>query len=153
MRRPRTLVLATAAGGVVLAVWAGLALWTYAQRPQVTGSPQQWYRTSAPQVLVPVENAGNLSGRKATLDGKDASAKLRTTGDGLELELDNVADGAHQVRIQAQPSRVFGDTVDTKVHDPGRHAQAGAGGQPRAARLAPDHARSAGASSPARSWR
>ena len=30
------------------------------ERPQVTGAPQQWYRTSAPQVLVPVEHAGNL---------------------------------------------------------------------------------------------
>ena len=99
MRRPRTFVLATVAGGVVLALWAGLALWTYAQRPQVTGSPQQWYRTSAPQVLVPVENAGNLSGRTALFDGRDASAKLRTTAKGLELELDNVADGAHKVRL------------------------------------------------------
>lgn len=112
MRRPRTLALATSAGAVVLAIWAGLALWTYAQRPQVTGSPQQWYRTSAPQVLVPVENAGNLSGKRAFFDGSDASAKLRTTAKGLELELDNVADGAHKVRIQAQPSRVFGDSVD-----------------------------------------
>ena len=61
-------MLATVAGGVVLAVWAGLALWTYAQRPQVTGTPEQWYRTSAPQVLVPVENAGYLGGREATID-------------------------------------------------------------------------------------
>jgi peptidoglycan hydrolase-like protein with peptidoglycan-binding domain len=106
-------VLATAAGGVVLAVWAGLGLWTYAQRPQVTGTPQQWYRTSAPQVLVPVENAGNLGGREASIDGADASAKLRTTGKGLELELDGVADGAHQVHIEAHPARVFGDSIDS----------------------------------------
>ncbi len=43
------------------------------------------------------------------------TAKLRTTSKGLELELDNVADGAHKVRIQAHPSRVFGDTVDETV--------------------------------------
>ena len=42
-------------------------------------------------------------------------SKLRTTSKGLELELDNVADGAHKVRIQAHPSRVFGDTVDETV--------------------------------------
>jgi peptidoglycan hydrolase-like protein with peptidoglycan-binding domain len=112
MRRPRTLVLAMVAGGVVLAAWAGLGLWTYAQRPQVSGTPQQWYRTSAPQVLVPIENAGNLGGRHASIDGTDASAKLRITGKGLELELDNVADGAHEVHIQAHPTRVFGDSVD-----------------------------------------
>jgi peptidoglycan hydrolase-like protein with peptidoglycan-binding domain len=105
-------VLATVAGGVVLAVWAGLGLWTYAQRPQVTGSPQQWYRTSAPQVLVPAENAGYLGDRQASIDGADASAKLRATGKGLELELDNVADGSHQVHIEAHPTRVFGDSID-----------------------------------------
>ena len=33
-------------------------------------------------------------------------------GDGLVLELDSLADGAHRVRIQASPSRVFGDSVD-----------------------------------------
>jgi peptidoglycan hydrolase-like protein with peptidoglycan-binding domain len=112
MRRPRTLLLATAAGGVLLAVWAGLGIWTYAQRPQLLGAPQQWYRTSAPQVLVPIEHAGNLSGLRARLDGADVARQLRTTAKGLELELESVADGTHKVHIQAHPSRVFGDSVD-----------------------------------------
>jgi peptidoglycan hydrolase-like protein with peptidoglycan-binding domain len=112
MRRPRTLVIATAAGAVLLAAWAGLALLTYAQRPQVTGAPQQWYRTSAPQVLVPMQHAGNLGGLRAQVDGTDAANLLRTTPEGLELELAGISDGAHRVRIQAHPSRVFGDSVD-----------------------------------------
>jgi peptidoglycan hydrolase-like protein with peptidoglycan-binding domain len=112
MRRPRTLVIATAAGGLVLAAWAGLALWTYAQRPQVTGAAQQWYRTSSPKVLLPVENAGNLSGLHARVDDADAAGRLRATGEGLVLGLENLADGKHEVHIRAHPSRVFGDSVD-----------------------------------------
>ncbi len=107
-------MIATAAGAVVLAVWAGLALWTYAQRPQVSGTAQQWYRTSAPQVFVPVENAGNLTGLRASVDGSDASGKLRATGEGLALMLDDVADGEHAVHVKAHPSRVFGDHVDQR---------------------------------------
>ncbi len=113
MRRRRTLVIAAAAGAVVLA--AGAAMWSYAQRPQVTGSPQQWYRTSAPRVLVPVEHPGGLAGLRARVDGADASRLLRTTRQGLELELANVADGAHEVHIQAHPARVFGDSVDATL--------------------------------------
>ena len=88
---------------------------------------------------MPVENAGNLSGCARDVDGADASAQLRTTGKGLELELENVADGAHRVRIQAHPSRVFGDSVDETftIHVDTQQARAGA--QPRAARLAADH--------------
>jgi peptidoglycan hydrolase-like protein with peptidoglycan-binding domain len=105
-------VIATAIGGTLLAVWAAAALWTYAARPQVTGAPQQWYRTSAPQVLMPVENAGNLGSLAARFDGADAGDKLRATGKGLELELDNVADGTHEVQIEGSPSLVLGDSVD-----------------------------------------
>jgi peptidoglycan hydrolase-like protein with peptidoglycan-binding domain len=112
MRRPRTFVLATAAGAALLAVLAGIALWTYAQRPLLHGAPQQWYRTSAPQVLLPIEHAGNLSGVRARLDGADVARQVRTTPKGIELELESVADGTHTVRIQGHPSRVFGDSVD-----------------------------------------
>src|SRR4051794_16496924 len=106
----RSLVIATTAGGAVLAVCAGLGIWAYAQRPQVTGSAQQWYRTSAPQVLLPVENASSLGSLHATLDGR--KAVLLTTGKGLEVELDGVADGTHRVHVEASPSRIFGDSVD-----------------------------------------
>jgi peptidoglycan hydrolase-like protein with peptidoglycan-binding domain len=108
----RSLVIAAIGGGAVLAVCAGLGIWAYTQRPQVTGTARQWYRTSAPQVLVPVEHAGNLGSRRATVDGKDARNLLRTTAKGLELELGNVPDGAHRVHVAAQPSRVFGDSLD-----------------------------------------
>ena len=37
---------------------------------------------------------------------------MRATGAGLVLELDDVKDGAHRVRVQASPSRIFGDSVD-----------------------------------------
>jgi hypothetical protein len=111
MRR-RSLVLAAATGGVALAVATALGAWAYAQRPQVTGAPQQWYRTSAPRVLVPVEHAGNLGGLRATFDGADARDRLRATGAGLELELANVADGTHRVHVVGHPSQVFGDSVD-----------------------------------------
>jgi L,D-transpeptidase catalytic domain/Putative peptidoglycan binding domain/Bacterial Ig-like domain len=111
MRR-RSLVLATAVGGAALAACAGLAIWAYAQRPEVTGTPQTWYRTSAPRVLVPVAHAGNLSDLRATVDGADARTLLRTTGKGLELELSGVADGTHRVHVAGDPSRVFGDSVD-----------------------------------------
>ena len=107
-------MLATVAGGVVLAVWAGLrALDVRAaparsrvRRSSGTARPRRrcWCRSRTP-----VTSAG---GRRR-IDGADASAKLRTTGKGLELELDNVADGAHRVHIEAHPSRVFGDSVDT----------------------------------------
>jgi L,D-transpeptidase-like protein/putative peptidoglycan binding protein len=110
MRRPRNLVIAAVAGAFLLVAGAAVA-WAYAQRPQVTGSPQTWYRTSAPRILVPVQHAGSLGGLEARVDGADASRLLRTTGRGLELELANIADGAHRVRIQADPSRVFGDSV------------------------------------------
>ncbi len=111
MRR-RSLVLAAAAGGVVLVAAAGLGAWAYAQRPEITGTPRQWFRTSAPRVLVPVEHAGRLGDLRATFDGADARDRLRTTGSGLELELANVADGTHRVHIQGDPSEVFGDSVD-----------------------------------------
>jgi peptidoglycan hydrolase-like protein with peptidoglycan-binding domain len=111
MRR-RSLVLATAAGGAVLAVCAGLGIWAYAQRPQVTGAPQEWYRTSAPRVLVPVEHADALGSLRASVDGEDAGNVVRTTSAGLELELGHVADGAHRVHVEAHPSRIFGDSVD-----------------------------------------
>ena len=104
-------MIGTAAGGLVVAV-AALALWSYAERPQLNGAPRQWYRTSAPQVLVPVEHSGNLSDLRAHVDGRDAAAKLRATGDGLVLELDGLTDGTHRVRVQASPARVFGDSVD-----------------------------------------
>src|SRR5262249_28364522 len=115
MRRPRTLVIATAAGGVLLLAWAAVALVVYAQRPQVTGSPAQWYRTSAPEGTVPVTHPGNLQDLRASIAGADASDKLRTTGAGPARELADVADGAHRVRISAEPSRVFGDDVDEDV--------------------------------------
>ncbi|HEY3612256.1 MAG TPA: L,D-transpeptidase family protein [Gaiellales bacterium] len=106
----RSLVIAATAGGAALAVCAGLGIWAYAQRPQVTGSARQWYRTSAPQVLLPVEHAGSLGSLRATLDGR--TAVVRTTGKGLELELSGVADGTHRVHVEASPGRVFGDSVD-----------------------------------------
>ncbi|MDX6571494.1 MAG: hypothetical protein QOC86_650 [Gaiellales bacterium] len=111
MRR-RGLVIGATAGGALVAAVAALALWSYAERPRLDGAPRQWYRTSAPRVLVPVGHSGNLSGLRARLDGRDARAKLRRTGRGLELELDGLADGAHRVRIQASPAHVFGDSVD-----------------------------------------
>src|SRR5438045_1507327 len=111
MRR-RSLVIGTAAGGVLVAAAAALALWSYAERPQVTGTPLKWYRTSAPQVLVPVEHSGNLADLRARVDGRDAAAKLRRTSGGLVLELGGLSDGAHRVRVQASPARVFGDSVD-----------------------------------------
>jgi lipoprotein-anchoring transpeptidase ErfK/SrfK len=101
--------------GVVAAallVATPLAVWSYTERPQLNGTPRQWYRTSAPQVLVPVEHGSNLADLRARVDGQDAAAKLRTTGKGLVLELDGLSDGAHRVRVQASPSRVFGDSVD-----------------------------------------
>jgi hypothetical protein len=108
----RSLVIAAIGGGAALAVCAGLGIWAYAQRPQVTGTAGQWYRTSAPQVLVPVEHADNLGSRRATVDGEDARGLLRATPKGLELELGNVLDGAHRVHIAAQPTQLFGDSVD-----------------------------------------
>jgi lipoprotein-anchoring transpeptidase ErfK/SrfK len=111
MRR-RMLVIGSVAGGALIAAVAALAVWSYAERPQVDGTPRQWYRTSAPQVLVPVEHSGNLGDLRARVDGQDAAQKLRTTGHGLVLELGGLADGAHRVRIQASPSRFFGDSVD-----------------------------------------
>ena len=106
------LVSGVAAGAVLVVGAAALAIWSYADRPRLNGTPRQWYRTSAPQVLVPVEHSGNLGDLRARVDGQDAAAKLRTTGDGLVLELDNLTDGAHRVRVRASPSRVFGDSVD-----------------------------------------
>jgi peptidoglycan hydrolase-like protein with peptidoglycan-binding domain len=111
MRR-RSLVIGAIAGGVVVAASAALALWSYAERPQLNGAPRQWYRTSAPQVLVPVEHSGSLSDLRARVDGRNAARKLRRTGDGLVLELDGLADGTHRVLVQASPARVFGDSVD-----------------------------------------
>ena len=153
MRRPRTLVIATAAGGVVLAVWAGVALWTYAQRPQVTGTPQQWYRTSAPQVLVPVENAGNLTGpaRRASTAATLGQAARDRQGPRARGSTTSPT-ATHGCTSRRIPSRVFGDSVDAAftIHVDTQQARARA--QPRAARLAPDQPRSAAASSPARSW-
>jgi L,D-transpeptidase ErfK/SrfK len=111
MRR-RSLVIGAAAAGALIAGVGALALWSYAERPQVSGAPRQWYRTSAPQVLVPVEHSGNLSGLRARVDGRDEVAKLRTTGAGLVLELDGLPDGTHRVQVEASPARVFGDSVD-----------------------------------------
>jgi L,D-transpeptidase ErfK/SrfK len=111
MRR-RSLLIGAAAGGVLVAAVAALALWSYAERPQVDGAPRQWYRTSAPQVLVPVEHSGNLSSLRARVDGSDAATKLRATSEGLVLELGGLADGTHRVQIQASPARVFGDSID-----------------------------------------
>ncbi|MDX6538647.1 MAG: hypothetical protein QOI71_257 [Gaiellales bacterium] len=108
----RSLVIATVSAGAVLAVCAGLALLAYTQRPLVTGTARQWYRTATPQVLVPVEHADNLGSLRATVDGKDARDALRRTGSGLELVLADVADGTHRVHVAAHPSRVFGDSVD-----------------------------------------
>ena len=105
-------MIGAAAGGVAIIAVSALAAWSYAERPQLSGTPREWYRTSAPQVLVPVQHSGNLGNLRARVDGQDAAAKLRPTGHGLVLELDNVEDGAHRVRVQASPSRVFGDTVD-----------------------------------------
>src|SRR3978361_1136514 len=95
----RSIVIATAAGGAVLAVCAGRGVGPSAQRPQVTGSAQQWYRTSAPQVLVPVENAGSLGSLQATLDGR--KAVVRTTGKGPQLELAGGADGPPPPHVAA----------------------------------------------------
>jgi L,D-transpeptidase ErfK/SrfK len=107
----RSIVIAATAGVALLAVCAGLGTWAYAQRPHVTGTARQWYRTSAPRVLVPVENAGSLGSLRATLDG--GRAVVRRTGGGLEVELSGVADGTHRVHVAASPKRYFGDSVDT----------------------------------------
>src|SRR3954454_9790875 len=108
----RAVVIGTAVAGIAVAAVAALAVWSYVERPQVGGAPRQWYRTSAPQVLVPVEHSASLAHLRARVDGEDVTAKLRAGGDGLVLELDDVKDGAHTVRVQASPSRVFGDSVD-----------------------------------------
>ena len=130
-------LIGAAAGGRRCSSCAASAAWTYVERPQLGGTPQQWYRTSAPQVLVPVEHAGNLADLRARdrRRGRRA-AKLRSTGDGLVLELDSVADGTHHVRVEASPARVFGDTRRRGVHDPRRHAPPRAGARPGADRLA-----------------
>ena len=112
MRR-RSLLIGAAAGGVLLAAAAALAIWSYAAAPAAARTRRkQWYRTSAPQVLLPIENAGNLGDLRARIDRADVAANLRPTAEGLVLELGDVSDGAHKVRIQAQPSRVFGDSID-----------------------------------------
>ncbi|HET6171462.1 MAG TPA: L,D-transpeptidase family protein [Gaiellales bacterium] len=111
MRR-RSLVIGAVAAGVLVTAVGALAVWSYAERPLVSGAPRQWYRTPAPQVLVPVEHSGSLADLRASVDGQDAAAKLRRTGGGLELELNGLADGTHRVRVQASPGRVFGDSVD-----------------------------------------
>jgi peptidoglycan hydrolase-like protein with peptidoglycan-binding domain len=111
MRR-RTLLIGAAAAGLLLLVVAAIGTWTYVQRPQVGGAPQQWYRTSSPQVVVPVEHAGNLTDLRARIDGADVAHRVRATGDGLVLELESVADGTHKVSIEASPSGIFGDDVD-----------------------------------------
>ena len=65
MRR-RTLLIGAAAGGAIALAVAAFGAWTYVQRPQTAGAPQHWYRTSAPQVVVPVQNAGNLTAVRAS---------------------------------------------------------------------------------------
>lgn len=107
-------MIGAAAGGVLVAAVAALALWAYAERPQLAGTPLEWYRTSAPQVLVPVEHSGNLADLRARVDGRDAAAKLRRTSHGLVLELGGLPDGTHRVHVQASPARVFGDSVDER---------------------------------------
>jgi peptidoglycan hydrolase-like protein with peptidoglycan-binding domain len=140
MRR-RSLVIGTAAGGVLVAAGAALAIWSYAERPLQDGTPRQWYRTSAPQVLVPVQNSGSLADLRARVDGQDAAAKLRATGDGLMLELDSLADGTHRVRVHASPARVFGDSIDeaftihVDTHRPSLALDGGASGWQSASEL------------------
>ena len=83
----RLLLSARPRAGVLLAAAAALAIWSDAQRPLLQGEPQKWYRTSAPQVLLPIENAGNLgdlrrasiaaSGREAARDRQGPRARAR----------------------------------------------------------------------------
>ena len=109
MRR-RSLLLCAATTGLVLFAVAAYGTWNYVQRPQVGGAPRSWYRTSAPQVVVPVQHADNLTGLRASVD--DAVVPVRTSSDGLVVPLSRVADGTHVVHVQARPSGMFGDSVE-----------------------------------------
>ncbi len=104
MRRPRNLVIATAAGGAVLRRRAR------GSRLDVRATPagRRARRSSGTARLrrrcsCPSRTPASLAACEARVDGEDASRQLRTTGDGLELELDNVADGAHRVQRPGQP--------------------------------------------------
>jgi peptidoglycan hydrolase-like protein with peptidoglycan-binding domain len=111
MRR-RSLLIGAAAGGLLLVAVAAYGTWNYVQRPQTGGALQRWYRTSAPQVVVPVQHADNLTSVSARVDDADVTDQVRTSGDGLVLELARVADGTHVVHVEAKPSGLFGDSVD-----------------------------------------
>ena len=139
-----------AAGGVLLvAAVAALAAWSYAAAPAG--------RRDAAAVVPHVCAAGaraRRAQRQPRLTCARASTartwqrRLRATGAGLVLELDDVQDGAHRVRVQASPSRVFGDSVDEAftIHVDTRRPVAGARpGPPRAGcRRASSRARRAG---------
>ena len=141
MRRPRTLVLATAAGGVVLAVWAGLALWTYAQRPQVTGR--------AAAVVPDVRAAGARAGRERRQPrrprGDASTARTPPPSCARPARASSSSSTASptartRCTSQAQPERASSATPSTTtftIHVDTHKPELGA--QPRAARLAPDH--------------
>ena len=114
MRRSEP-VIGAAAGGVLIAAVAALAAWSYAERPQLNGTPRQWYRTSAPQVLVPVEHSGNLGDLRARVDGQDAAAKLRVDGRRAWCSSSTTCtDGTHRVRVQAQSRAASSATASTR---------------------------------------
>ena len=128
-----------------------IAAWSYAERPQLDGTPRQWYRTSAPQVLVPVEHSGNLGdlrarGRRAGRGGEAADDGRRPRARARQRA------GRHAPRARPGAVRAASSAtaVDEAVHDPRRHAPPGARARPGAVRLAVRERARADASSPAR---
>ena len=128
-----------------------LALWSYARAPAA--------QRNAAAVVPDVGTAGARAGRAQRQPRRPARARRRRRtprrscarrATGLVLELDNVADGAHRVRVQAQPEPRLRRQRRRGLHDPRRHAPPVARARPARRPAGSPRASSAGASSRAR---
>lgn len=116
-------VLGSRRGGIVTLVVAGVALvvavafaaWQLVERPSVNAplpAPGSAVSDPRPDITFGIPGGARLGDLRVTVDGRDATAGVRGSGDRLTLTpRARLKDGAHSVVVRFHTSNVFARTV------------------------------------------
>jgi lipoprotein-anchoring transpeptidase ErfK/SrfK len=116
-------VLGSRRGGIVTLVVAGVALvvavafavWQLVERPSVDGplpAPGSAVSDARPDIAFGVPDGARLGDLTVTVDGRDATARVRGSGDRLVVTPGRaLKDGEHSVAVRFHTSNVFARTV------------------------------------------
>lgn len=108
-------IVTLALAGVALVVAVAFAVWQLVERPSVGApvpAPGSAVSDPRPAITFGIPAGARLGDLRVTLDGRDATARVRGSGDRLTVTpRGRLRDGAHSVVVRFHTSNVFARTV------------------------------------------